>query len=279
MQDHIPLSVAIIAIGWLGIAGSGLQAGDCCPADLSGGDGLVSAADLAELLASWGPCLGCPADLTGDGAVGAADLAELLADWGACNFDYGPVYDNAEATQIGLEMLRASGPLLLDQDDYTRIDRDLGLIRQTEPALASQFHSPAWIPNEMIIRLIDGAPQQGYLCLNEYYQVVDVDPLIPSLNIYLLTFVDDLNIPALAATYAQEPAVEYAEPNGLIGGQNFWEATDLGGGVWRWDIDDGWHDCFDGCDCHRVYVYHVDAAGLVELVSFQEFGQPWCDFD
>jgi len=53
-----------------------------CPADLNG-DGLVSSADLAILLASWGSGGGA-ADLNGDGSVGAADLAALLARWGPC---------------------------------------------------------------------------------------------------------------------------------------------------------------------------------------------------
>jgi probable HAF family extracellular repeat protein len=47
------------------------------------GNGIVDAADLAILLASWGPCPGCPADLDGDGTVGPADLSILLANWGA----------------------------------------------------------------------------------------------------------------------------------------------------------------------------------------------------
>ena len=49
-------------------------------------DGLVDPADLALLLAAWGPCgkqpNGCPADLDGDGFVGGADLAILLNAWG-----------------------------------------------------------------------------------------------------------------------------------------------------------------------------------------------------
>jgi hypothetical protein len=58
-------------------------------ADLTG-DGVVDAADLAELLAQWGVCGKgdpCTADLAppppggGDGEVNAADLAELLANW------------------------------------------------------------------------------------------------------------------------------------------------------------------------------------------------------
>ena len=46
------------------------------------GDGVVGAADLAMLLGSWGPCLGCPADLNNDGVVNPTDLAMLLGNWG-----------------------------------------------------------------------------------------------------------------------------------------------------------------------------------------------------
>jgi hypothetical protein len=49
------------------------------PADLTG-DGVVDAADLAALIASWGQS--GPADLDGSGAVGASDLAALIAAWG-----------------------------------------------------------------------------------------------------------------------------------------------------------------------------------------------------
>ena len=57
-----------------------------CPADLNG-DGEVGPADLAGLLASWGPCANpddCPPDLNGDGEIGPFDLANLLATWGPC---------------------------------------------------------------------------------------------------------------------------------------------------------------------------------------------------
>lgn len=54
-----------------------------CPQDLDG-DGAVGAADLAILLASWGPCETCPADFNADNVVDAADLAQLLGAWGMC---------------------------------------------------------------------------------------------------------------------------------------------------------------------------------------------------
>ncbi len=47
-------------------------------------NGSVGASDLLALLASWGPCKGCPADFDGNGTVGASDLLALLANWGPC---------------------------------------------------------------------------------------------------------------------------------------------------------------------------------------------------
>lgn len=54
-----------------------------CAADLNG-DGVVSGADLAIVLGSWGPCRGCIADINQDGKVDGADLAIVLGAWGPC---------------------------------------------------------------------------------------------------------------------------------------------------------------------------------------------------
>jgi uncharacterized membrane protein len=51
-----------------------------CPADLDG-NGIVNAADLAILLASWG---GPGGDLDGNGTTGGGDLSILLGAWGPC---------------------------------------------------------------------------------------------------------------------------------------------------------------------------------------------------
>ena len=45
---------------------------------------LVDAADLAQLLADWGPCTKCPGDIDLDGAVTGNDLGQLLGGWGPC---------------------------------------------------------------------------------------------------------------------------------------------------------------------------------------------------
>ncbi len=64
-----------------------LTVGPCAPPCLGEltGDLDVGPADLAALLAAWGPApAGEPADFNDDGAVDAADLAVLLAQWGDC---------------------------------------------------------------------------------------------------------------------------------------------------------------------------------------------------
>ena len=266
---------AALAVGVSVALSCSTQAAPPCNADLDD-NGVVGASDLLILLASWGPCKGCIADLDGDGNVGASDLLTVLAGWGPTVFDFGPRLDNPEAEQIALEMLGPAGPLRPELADYNRIITDQALIRVADKRLLDQTHSPAWVANQMIVQREEGEPQQDYLCLYEFYQVTNEDHLFS--NWYVLTFADDLNIPALTSIYMEVASVLFAEPNGIFGGQNFWEATKLKDGIWRWDIDDGWHDCFDGCDCHRVYVIETDAKGNVEIISIEEWGQPWCEF-
>jgi hypothetical protein len=38
--------------------------------------------DLESLVKSWGPCVGCAADLNGNGNVGIVDLLILISSWG-----------------------------------------------------------------------------------------------------------------------------------------------------------------------------------------------------
>ncbi len=45
------------------------------------GDGVVDLQDLLSVLASWGPCGGCPADLDGSGEVDFVDLLPVLANF------------------------------------------------------------------------------------------------------------------------------------------------------------------------------------------------------
>jgi hypothetical protein len=278
-RTHSLLSLAVAALAFTATPAQAPE----CPSDVNG-DCSVNVLDLIELLLCFGqpalpPC--DTADIVVDGTVNVLDLIELLLNFGQpCLFDYGPPLDDPEAEQIGLEMLGAGGPLLVPQAVYDRIDLDLDLIRASEPALGPETHSAAWLPNEMLVKVLTGFPLDDYQCLNAFYQVIDEEFLFSSGggDWYVLTFAGNLNVPALAVEYAALAEIEFAEPNGLIGGQNFWVPTELGLGVWRWDVDDGFLDCFDGCDCHNLFVFETTAAGGVTLISFSQVGAPWCEF-
>ena len=262
-----------------------VEARACCLAGDVNGDLQLDMLDLPPFVetlldpSSADPTAFCAADVNRDSLVDGRDVADFVAvmlDPSLALFDYGPGWPNSEAEQIGLEILGVGGPLLLPERSYGRIERDLGLIRAAFPALATQTHSPAWLPQELLVSIIPGVPSDGYQCLNAYYQVTNIEHLFG--DWYVLTFGGHLNVPAVALLYAALPEVQYAEPNGLIGGENFWEPTAFGSGVWEWDVDDGFMDCFDGCDCHRHYLIRTDELGRVTLVLYEEYGMSWCEF-
>ncbi len=281
MKTYVVFGVAVAIVVSSGIA----EGQVCCLAADVNGDLRVDGEDVALFAqalidpAGMDPRALCAADIIEDGLVDLNDVGpfvDLLLSPSSALFDYGPPWPNTEAEQIALEMLGASGPLLAPDPVYQRIDRDLGLIRATEPTLAGETHSPAWAPNQLIVNLIAGLPLDDYQCLNADYQVINVSNIFG--DWYVLTFPGNLNVVALGTIYVAATEVQFTEPNGLLGGQNYWTPTDLGGGVWRWEIDDGWWDCFDGCDCHRYYVYETDTPGNVMRISYQEQGWPWCEF-
>jgi hypothetical protein len=109
---------------------------------------------------------------------------------------------------------------------------------------------------------------------------MDEQPFMFSPDLHLLTFSQAYNIPALAAVFAALDEVDYAEPNGLLGGEaDRYEYQDMGGGMWRWFVYDEFWDCFDGCDCARIWSYDIDHdGGIVTEVSYTEEGQDWCEF-
>ena len=71
-----------LAEGWPKFTGHWIL-GSPAVGDITG-DGVVGVDDLLDLIASFGPCAGCPADVNGDGVVGVDDFLIVLAAWGTC---------------------------------------------------------------------------------------------------------------------------------------------------------------------------------------------------
>ncbi len=273
----------VLAAGVAGFLGThALGAGSVepfCPGDANS-DLAVNFDDLNLVLEGWGSIGADPGDVDDDGDVDFDDLNLVLFNWNDCTFDYGTIYPDDEAWQIGLEMLGSIGSLTLPQSIYDRVERDLGLIRETEPSLADQTHSAAWSPSGLIIGLLDGADRSEYDAYNGYFQFTGESELFSfgGVTYYVVYFPGKINVERLASMYAQLDEVNSAEPDGLFGGQNYYTPTQLINGSWRWDIDDGFWDCFDGCDCHYIWAFEIDAAGDVTLLDAFQYGQSWCEW-
>ncbi len=54
---------------------------DTCAAD---GDNVVGVNDILLVIAHWGPCAECDADVTGDSIVDVNDILMVIANWGPC---------------------------------------------------------------------------------------------------------------------------------------------------------------------------------------------------
>lgn len=266
-------SAVVLCAALLGSVAT-VEAATPCPPDINC-SGTVNVQDLLLVIGAWGDGPGSPSDVDGSGLVNVGDLLEVIGAWGPCVFEFTP-YPDAEAHQIGLEILGSGGALSLSQDQYNRIVSDVAAIRAAYPALAGQIHSQAWATNQMLVELAPGQPQGDYNCANAFYQLTSSQVLFG--NWRTLTFAGKYNVPALVEKYIPLAAVNFAEPNGMIGGQNFWRPTPLPTGMWRWEIDDGFWDCFDGCDCHTYYVLETDAKGHINQISITQQGQPWCEF-
>jgi hypothetical protein len=241
--------------------------------------GAVDGQDLLILLGQWGKCADpadCPADFNNDGVVDGADLLLMLQHWGPCLFEYQSPPASLEAWHISLEMLGPDGPLLPPQDIYDRVDRDLDLIRKAVPHLEDKIHVQAWMTNQIIASYPESEPAENVDCLITYYQGEVTNVFFG--HMHVIQFAGEANMEAMSTQFAELPETAWAQPDHLLGGDNFWIPTDLGDGLWHWWIDNGWHDCFDGCDCHIVYDIHVDADGNVEVINVEKFGMPWCDF-
>jgi hypothetical protein len=249
-----------------------------CPADLDC-SGEVNVTDLLLLFDAWGECPDpndCPADLSGDGAVNTSDLLLLFDAWGECVFEYAEPHENSEVWQIGLEFLGEDGPLLPSQEILDRIERDMDLIRTEVPHLKDKIHVAKWVPNTIIASYPANEPAPNVECLLAYYQGEVTNVFFG--HMHVIQFAGQSNMEAMSALFADLPETAWAEPDHILGGDNFWVPTDLGGGTWHWWIDNGWHDCFDGCDCHIIYDIEVDIDGNVTVLNVQKFGMPWCEF-
>jgi len=203
----------------------------------------------------------------------------VRAGGGSCQtgpglFDYGPHRDNVEAELLAMDL---TGALRAPDHEYNRILRDLALIRTAYPILGPEIDGMDYVPTELTVKMDPAVSWSGYDALNQYYQVIDDRVFFGDWRI--LTFCDNINPNALRVEYEALPEVLVAEPDYMIGVANFITISLLGD-TYRYDIEDGFHDCTDSCDCARLWLIDVAADGTVTLQSYSEYGPwSWCVFE
>ncbi len=255
------------------------QAQVCTFGDANG-DTDVDFADFGSFQLCHGDAAGegCAAfDFDGDLDI---DQFDLDAFQGALTlplalFDYGASpRANLEAELLALE----NGLSLLATDVmYERILRDLAAIRVLEPAVVNVIHDMAWGPTQLIVKLNTGADRCAFDEMNAFYKTTDVQFLFDfgSGPFYLVHYPGRMRMPLLGTLYAVLDEVEFAEPDGLIGTDDR-ITIQTASPTWTYTIDDGFLDCFDGCDCHVVRTFEVDANGVAAESDLNCFGQSWC---
>ena len=254
---------------------------DPIPGDLDG-DGDVDVDDHAILYGCMtgpdeeasGECIAADLDLDLD--VDLADFAALtLGFTGALPlFDYRPSpRDNREAELLAVE---TSGEFLAPDGLYDRIRRDLALIRDFDSRTVNVVHDERWVPNQAIVKLRADMGTENYDEFNRFHRAVDCDLLFGTWWVVSLPDVV-INAVVLSTMFADLPEVELAEPNFLIGTDDK-TTVSPGQGSFGYRIEDGFLDCFDGCDCFRIFEFTVTDGGDVTLDSYEERGQKWCEF-
>lgn len=275
--------IALFATGFILLVAGGAHAEpQTCygPGDVNA-DASVNAADLAAFATCMaGPDNPAPggcdpatfdrSDLETDGDVDLRDFAALALLVDETYFDYGPRRDNLEAEMLATDL---TGELRAPDVEYDRILGDLALIRAAYPELTDVIDDPDYAPNQLLVG-IDARAAGSIDALNEFYQVTD-QQIHDTWRV--LTFCDNLNPETLGVIYDALSQVDWAGPNYLYGIDDY-ITIEIIGTTWRYHIDDGFWDCFDGCDCHRDWVIDVDGIGNVKLISYEEWGWPYCEF-
>lgn len=268
----------ILGVVFAMLASNSAAQQDCVGEGDTNGDGLVDPLDGGFVLARFG-CevdsgdAGCDAaDTNGDGVVDPLDSGFVAARFGATYLNYGPHRDNLEAEMLAMAV---SGEIRAPDFAYDRILGDMALIRIEFPELITVVDDTDYVPNQLIVSVDDDGPIDDYEALNDFFLVVDEE-----INTWgrVLTFCDNLNAVVAAVEYAGLDEVNWAEPNYFIGIDDYITVT-LYASSYRYSIDDGFWDCFDGCDCHRYWEIDVTGDGTVTLISYSEEGAPWCEFD
>ncbi len=213
---------------------------------------------------SWRNMIGsCVAVLT-TGFGGAQALAQNCPPG---VFNYGPPVD-PEIAYIVIDHYGPTGPLIAVPEAYERAERDVGLIREAFPVLASVAHVPARPPSVIFINAPSPFSQE-LVCANLYYQVV---PTYWFQSIWIVDFPAPINQVAMAGIYAALPGVLWAEPDAWVCSTCCyfprWHYEPRPNGTWRWTVHEVVYFPL-GCGLVPWFI-DVTQGGVVSLACYPD---------
>lgn len=174
---------------------------------------------------------------------------------------------------------RAAQGAWLSADEAARIDRELGRIRDANPAVRNIHARPAFQLHDLLVRVRTSASwrdrwRAGQVTtgqaaldglLNEYGPSrVDAQPLIAGAEEewFVLHFDQSLNMPKLAQLFAAaSPDVTGANANQTLGDGDDITVSENAAGGRTYTFSVGWGDCQAGCISRHYWEFAVAADG------------------
>ncbi len=176
--------------------------------------------------------------------------------------------------------------LLATDVDYARIRQDLASIRQLYPDMQAIEFLGDYVDGELLVTLI--TPINPLISTEQYDETnrflglcyEDRFASFIGFDVAKLSFPARMNMNVLTDLYdpyLMSNLSSISSPNDISGLDDYIRVISVSGSpglltakvdtTFCYEFEDGWLNCFDGCDCKEVYTFETDDSGEVAFVG------------